>query len=528
MLDHLLSSTGPRALSEQQPRARTPRRAWGRWLLLAIAVLYVVVPNARPDFGHYNAHDSESYLSLAYGVVNGLGYTRSMIPGQYVAHTVWAPGLPALIAPAVALSGSPVDWRLLKWSMAAIGLVGLMAASFLAVRITGFRSAAAAVILTLGLNPFYWYFSHRVMIEVPLTVAVLVAALLIDLVWAKRAPQFWQVAAVGLVAGASMLIRGHAIGLLVAPLAYLMGGRRAVGSWRRLGTLAGIYALAFVLPYGAWTARCAVTPAAGFDGMSQLKLLVKQNPNDPSSPVLPAAELMSQTLYNLRTHIPYNIAQQVVPGTWNESWWGWKGSGYVALALTSIVIILAFWSRHTLSALHPAGAGILLINCVYAFGGSPRFWAPFSFVVTVLLTIRLWPLVRSCGRGVVTIAAAALVLNLALYIAQHERLPYNTHGPWAEYAAFLEELRDRPVKSQGVLAPNPNAFQLSTGIPSPLAVPGNDPTVDHIVLRSDRYFGRQLPSNAHLVRSLGPWQLWALPQPVRVSHLGVRVFGAGD
>ncbi len=77
--------------------------------LIALVAAYVAFANLRPDFTDYNADDAESYLALSYALVHGLGYTRSLLPGAYVPHTTWPPGMPLLLAPAMALSGATVN-----------------------------------------------------------------------------------------------------------------------------------------------------------------------------------------------------------------------------------------------------------------------------------------------------------------------------------------------------------------------------------------------------------------------------------
>src|SRR5580704_15580756 len=92
---------------------------------LAIFVAYVAVPNAWPDMTSFNADDSEIYLALAYALSHGLGYTRSLIAGQYIPHTTWPPGLPLLLTPVLALQRLPLDWLVVKEEMILLGLCGI-------------------------------------------------------------------------------------------------------------------------------------------------------------------------------------------------------------------------------------------------------------------------------------------------------------------------------------------------------------------------------------------------------------------
>ena len=190
---------------------------------LALAGFYFAVLNARPDFSRFNAHDSEDYLALSYSLVHGLGYTQSMDPGRYLPHVTWPPGVPVPMMPAMPLSGERVDWCLVKGTMALVGLLGVVLAWYLARRVTGDPPTVDWAALALGLNPFYWDFSHQAMAEVPLTVWILGSLCLIDRCWARRAISYRAVLGVGLILGVGMMFKGHAGALLLAPLAYLFG-----------------------------------------------------------------------------------------------------------------------------------------------------------------------------------------------------------------------------------------------------------------------------------------------------------------
>src|SRR2546423_2766929 len=91
-------------------RPRMPHRAFRLFALLALAVGYLMVPNARPDMTDFNADDSVAYLALSYALTHGLGYTRSLVAGIYIPHTHWAPVMPILLAPVMGASDVPVDW----------------------------------------------------------------------------------------------------------------------------------------------------------------------------------------------------------------------------------------------------------------------------------------------------------------------------------------------------------------------------------------------------------------------------------
>ncbi len=185
-----------------------------------VALIYVSIPNARPDFTRFNCHDSESYLALSGSLVHGAGYTRNMKPNQYVAHTTWPPVVPVLMMPAMALSGDKINWLAVKWSMVIVGLIGVVCVWLLARRIGGSDFYGDLAALAIALNPLYWDFSHQAMAEVPLTVWLLGSILLIDYCWVGRKVRLWEALTVGCICGIGMLIKGHAIGLMLAPLAF--------------------------------------------------------------------------------------------------------------------------------------------------------------------------------------------------------------------------------------------------------------------------------------------------------------------
>jgi hypothetical protein len=494
--------------SSTQPTAR-------HWVLVTTFLLafYLVIPNARPDFGRFNAHDSESYLALSHSLVHGRGYTRSLDNRYYVPHTVWAPGLPVLMMPAVWLSGELIDWRLVKSHVSVVVLAGAVAAGVLVSRSTGSSQLGLWTLLALGLSPYFWYFAHRVMIEGPLIAGVFCALLLGDRVWARRSPSLVEASLSGLVAGSVMLIRGHALGLVLLPFAYWYGTRASRATRPRLLVLSVSYVCAFVVPYTVWSIRCAQIPARDYDSMRQSALLFKVDPNNPDSRWKTPAENTSLVLTNLRTHAVYNVVQQVIPGLWADELWSWKGSGVVALCLSAGLVALTFRGLPHMAGLFAAASAIFMLNSIYSFGGSPRFWFPYSCSMIVLIvagTGRLQTVAVSSKLGAVIVVG--LFANLCVFVVDHERDPFFSSPEWRPLAELMEDLRRTPVASEGVLAgANHLAFELTTGIPAPLVHPEVRARVDHVLLaKSERTTCDR--SGWQLVRQNGPWQLFRLPR----------------
>lgn len=500
--------------------ATGPRRApLGRTLaLLALAAVYYAVPNARPDFTRFNCHDSESYLALSYSLTHGMGYTRSLTPGDYVAHEMWPPGLPLLLAPATAGAEMPLEWARAKRTMATLGLAGLIPVWFWVRRLADAPTADVAT-LVLGLNPFYWHFSHQAMAELPLFLWLVFGLWLIDRTWSRPDVPLGRATWVGLLCGLGLLIKGHVAGLALAPLAYLgttraeRAGRPRVASWL-------IFCVALVLPFSAWLARNQTVEAPGPDGFSQLQQLRMADPMDPTSEVRGAHRSVASMISNLRSYAIYHLPSQIVPGLWPPQVFAWRGSGWPALALTLLLLGTAYRSRPGVRAALLVAAFLAALNLVYGYGGSPRFWVPVSLLILVLVTIRFvgvgGRLAAGQRRLLALAGGLALLVNFGAYIAAHERAPYNARGPWAELASLFETVRESPLEASGVLTPNPHAFQLATGLAAPMRVA--ESTYDHMVARLDGV-GPQPPAGSTLILDVAPWGLFKLPEPTSGAEL---------
>ncbi len=499
------SAPPPEGSAGTRPGAR-------RWTALGlIALFYFAVPNARPDFSRFNCQDSESYLALSRSMVEGLGYTRSLIPGRHVPHTLWPPGMPLLLAPAVAASGERIDWLAVKWTVAAVGLVGVALAWLLALRLSGRRAIADVAALALALNPLYWDFSHQAMAEVPTLVWILGGLWVIDLLWTRAELGGRAAFAAGLLCGAGMLFKGHAAALAAAPLAYALESspprrKRALALW-------AVFLVGLALPFLGWTLRNRTVDATGFDGIRQVRLLVAAEPENLDSRPVGLAAALERVGGSLRGHAIYRLPAQAIPGLWPERVFAWRGSGFLALALSALLVGLALSRRPGEVAMLATAAAAAAINLVYGSGGSPRYWLPVSLLVLLLVCVRLGRRLTRAGavppRAVAVAVVAVLALNLAAYVVRHERRPFNPTGPWAELAALFEGAAGLDLQPVGVLAPNPHAFQLVTGWPAPMPAAGGP--VDHMVARTDGR-GPQPPDGARQLLAVPPWALFELAQ----------------
>jgi len=427
------------------------------------------------------------------------------------------------MAPAVAFSGEHINWLLVKWTMAFVGLVGVWAAWQLAWRYSGHKAPADLAALAIALSPIYWDFTHQSMAEAPLFVWVLLSLVFIDRCWAARRPTWAQVFAVGLFAGFGMLIKGHAVGLVLAPLAYCSGPRRSSVQRFYFWRLSLLFCVGFSIPFLCWAGRNHTVVATGFDGISQLRMIRAKHPVDADSPLLTFDESMAVIVRNLRHYVVYWIPEQVLPGMWATDF-DWKGSGWVFLIVTLLLVATCMPGHQSLFPLHLVVLPIMLLNVQYALGGAPRFWMPVSLSLTFLLCLRLGNVLvkwhqRSQAYAAVGLALVLLV-NLAGYVCQHERSPYSPSGPWQELADFFDLASRQNVEAVGVLTPNGHAFQLISGIPAPMAGP-----FDYVVINR-RDPTQKLPAGTRCLLASYPFELHRLEKTMSLDELAP--FGLGE
>ena len=358
-------------------------------LLLLIAIFYLTMLNARPDFTRFNCHDSESYLALAHSLVHGCGYTRSMLEDMYIPHKIWPPALPIMMMPAIALSGTKINWHAAKATMAIVGLIGIIAAWFLVRRVTGRPVLADLAALLIALSPFYWDFSHQVMAEVPTIVWVFIALSLCDLTFAHRKPGYTVSFLVGVMCGLGLLIKGNLLGLGLAPFAHFFGLRPMRGELRNKLVVGLLFMLGFACPFSAWALRNQTVPATGFDGVNQVRMILQKSVMNPELKSVP--EIIQQSYLNLRSYGIYRLPEQIIPGLWFDAAFAWPSSGLLASGLICLIPLLLIpwkWRAHYLG-LDFVILPMLALYLPYSEGGAARYWMPVSVTCTVLLVIRL-------------------------------------------------------------------------------------------------------------------------------------------
>ncbi len=501
---------------------------WRSLFILGLIAIYGIFPHARPDLTQFNADDSADYVGLSYALAHGYGYTRSLIAGVYVPHTTWPPGFPILLMPIGYFTSLPVNWLAYKAYMILSGLIGIGVAWLYISRLVESLFVADIGALLLGLSPFYWLFSRMVMTEVPGIAFVLFALLLIDRAWAQQAPSPWRVAVTGLIAGLGMMIRGTVVGLLLAPIGYFLGERRAHASLNRRLLLLSCHMAAFCVPFIIWNIRNHFIDRArlGKDGISQLHMLLAASIMDPGSRFLTPLEILQHTAKNLAWHIVYHIPDQIFPGLWIASWWTWPQAWLLAIALLLILAVLAFprsMSVIPMLIVIVTNTGILLI---YSDGGSTRYWIPVTCITMVMIAINWsrWLMrLRPCGRIFVLGAVLIAYLpNLAGFSERFERTPYL--GDYSDMIALFRKVSRVSDRQISVYAFYPLLFTEETGIASPLTVPGIglEPSYSNIVLRIPFDVRSRLDDampGIKLVSCQGRWCDYSLPKPMTVREL---------
>lgn len=209
-----------------------------------LAFFYFLLPNDRPDFSIFNSHDSESYLVLSYSLIQGDGYTRN-IDWVYIPHTLWPPGMPSLLIPAVLASGDKVNWLWVKFTVITISLLGLYLLWRLIVCYTGNFRLANLSVLMFGLPPYFWHFSRIALAESVVLVWFIFALLVIHFYLQPAKINVKNAALSGLFCGAGMMIKGTVIGLVLVPLIYSYQRWRAGAKLPHLITVLTVFALFF-------------------------------------------------------------------------------------------------------------------------------------------------------------------------------------------------------------------------------------------------------------------------------------------
>jgi hypothetical protein len=331
----------------------------------------------------------------------------------------------------------------------------------------------------------------------------------------------WEALGTGLVCGLGMLIKGHAVGLGLAPLAYLVGPRRVPLPLIQRSIRYALFCLAFALPEVALMARHSSVKATGFDGINQVRMLRHKESCEKDSELLTSGESLKILKKNLTDYSLYHIPSQMIPGLWQRFWFGWRGSGFVALLLGGVLLGATLSWRPEVRLFYFVIFPIAALNLQYEKGGAPRFWIPVCILLSVVVAVRsrdYLPLDQFSMRMRYAALSLTLITNLSCYVFDHERAPYERSHPWRELAELFEQVAEKPVAATGVLTPNYLAFQLLTGVPAPIPDSELNPVYDHMIARLDGVDPRP-PVGGRVLLTVYPWALYALPQPKTAAEL---------
>jgi hypothetical protein len=483
-------------------------------LFLGIVVLYVLYPNARPDFTKFNAHDSESYIALSYNFLHGLGYTRNMDSHNYIPHTLWPPGMPLLLTPAVIISGDTVNWLAVKYTMIVIALLGIFLTWQYVFRLTRNKMLADIITLFIGLNPFYWHFSRIAMAEVPSYVWIIGSLLLLDVVWKNPKVKVHTVFLTGALIGLGMMIKGIVIGLVTVPVVYLLFFSDKLTIKRNM-LLVSVYVVGFSLAFVMWSVRnhSVDKENLGFDGVNQIQMLFKEIPEDPHSPYRNTKQLLQTAEENVIWHGIYHFSSQIVPYLWKANLKIQEGGSLIAVFIC-LVLLLSVLPRSTLVLpLYCTILPIVLMMLLITIGGSERYWGPISLLCFVGIALQFDSLIKNTlskstktkyilASGIAVLASLQAI-SLVSYIYAHELQPYTTIENRDDLAILFEKNRNycldknRPEIS-AVYTKNEHAFQLITACHAPMILLARNinPLFSHAVIDKGR-----------LKKVLGPEQI---------------------
>lgn len=462
-------------------------RGFTFWLFAFVACLYFLFPNPRPDFTEFNSHDSESYLALSKNLIERNEYTRNL-SGEYIAHTLWPPGMPVLLAPAVILSGDTINWYLVKYTVIAISLFGLFLVWQYIYSLTEKRSYANFTLLFLALNPYYWHFSRIALSEIVTFVWIVFALLLIHKTWNKEDPYNIKIAVLGFVCGLGMLIKGMVIGLAFAPLVYFIYDLKRLRLDSKLVLRYSIYFLTFFITFGLWSYRNSYfdTTHLGLDGVNQIQMLFKTVVEDPNSRFRTIPELITTAKENLLWHAIYNVTIQTIPATWMLDLKSVNIGQYIALFFTALVLFLSNPLRIKNVPAFLIMSPIVVMLFLMVIGGSERYWISISFLLCMCVVINLSDFFESLKKRssfltdklnlALTVGLPIVLLvqlsSLLLYIHKFEQSPFNSREDYPKFAELVLQLDDFCVGENSpelvIKTRNNHAVELISGCEAPM------------------------------------------------------------
>lgn len=493
-----------------------------------IAVLYFAIPNARPDFTRFNAHDSESYLALSKNLLKGEGYSRSLADDVYIPHTLWPPGMPLVLMPAVWLSGETINWHYVKYTMVLIGLLGLLLTWLYLKRLFHNPLIADLTTLIVALNPFYWHFSHIAMAELPVIVWCIGALYLSDLFFKSGRICGWRCFGLGLLIGLGVMLKGVLLGLVFIPLGYLklIKGRKIDFTALRQCLL---FCVGFCLCFLSWSVRNSQIDRTnlGLDGVNQVQMMLKEVPEQPESAYRSLDQVMTTAKQNVFWYGIYHFPNQAIPLLWKLDLKSMKKGALIACGFSLLLLFLLIPRRKEQLPIFLLFSTMFLMMLLITIGGSERYWGPMSVIALLvivpnaMMTLSQLKLTQAsvfrAASGLVLLGLSGL--SLGAYIDETEQAPYNPLNHWAELAAFFEQNRDlcvenRPLLLSSVYTMNEHAFTLMTGCTAKMTITaaGFVPKHSHAVLDLSQI--NQPIDSSKLLSKNSRWALVRLDKPL--------------
>jgi len=510
--------------------------------LIVIVIIYFSFPNQRPDFTKFNCHDSESYIALSHNLVHGLGYTRSMVEGEYIPHTTWPPGMAVLLIPSMIFSQGSINWLFVKGSIILVGITGVIFTWTYVNKITKNKNIADASSVFIALNPYFWHLSRTVLTAVPVITWIIGSLLLIHIIWSKNSVNILQVFAGGVLIGSGMLLKGVVLGLAIAPVGYIIGTKRFNFHSKRLFFVFIVYFISFCLPFFVWNIRNDSIDKSklGFDGINQVRILLVEAPNDPNSNLRNFGDLLHDVKNNFLWYVIYHFPKHLIPGMWASNIDSWYGGNYIALLIAVIFMAISIPRRKESLPLFITILPMIAITIILSEGGSERYWIPILLLTSILIFIQFsenFVKIISGSKKVTKVAIkilffAILSFNLIFYITDFEKYPYKKDDAWRQLAQLFAHPANRCTEKNNpnirVFTPNSHAFTLITGCPAPFTNEGLNlvPLYTHAVLRSDKM--PALPLGTKIISQVYPWQLVKLSKPMPARSIVNNLSGIND
>ena len=466
-----------------------------RWILAGIllvqALLYVPCITGEYRFNVFNRDDTASYLALGDSLAHGRGYSRSFDPENPQPHRLWPPTFPALIAATLHIHESLWGIHIIVAACAMVTtcLYWRLASKFLP------GPAVAVTTLLLVCSPIFDRLALVAMTE-HLVGACLLAILLLVLAWRDRSYKFtWHVAAIVLLIGAGTLLKG--IFLMFVPAVWFTvlmdraAGGRIVARMSRVTVVMAVS----LIPWLLWLVRNHLTVADGYDGMTAVDMMLRNN--NPDNDPVGVVGLMGFAIDNLKWFMGARILDTYAGlGWWLDHNVGWSMPGIVSVALVGAVLIVALWVLVRRPEVRVVSLALLFVPLPFvvkgAGGGSPRYWMAVHPMMLLLIGVAVAAIVtrlrsRPLSKVVVTIVTAAALVPAVTLLA-HDRIVRQPQAGavWQTYCKMAATVGRQTESDALIIAHNPLTFRWISGRH---ANPNND---DNDALRGEKPLTRPI------------------------------------